>query len=95
MAEIKVVNRRRSTSVNCPTLKTMRGASTGDKFAALESQGNVILCRKPTNLFLIHPAIFHLANGAPTVRSRELAIYIIDATVKRMRRKKLQRSFHT
>lgn len=77
-AQIKVVNGRRSTTVNCPTLETMRGATTGDEFAALAAQGNVILCQKP-NLLLIHPVIFHLANGAPTVRSRELAIDIIDA----------------
>ncbi|KAI2504386.1 hypothetical protein MHU86_10065 [Fragilaria crotonensis] len=77
-AQIKVTNGRRTTTVNCPTLESMTGATTGDEFASLVSQGNVILRQKP-NLFLIHPAIFHLAKGAPTVRSRELAIKIIDA----------------
>ncbi|KAI2493892.1 hypothetical protein MHU86_20651 [Fragilaria crotonensis] len=76
--QIKVINGRRTTTVNCPTLESVTGATTGDEFASLVSQGNVILCHKP-NLFVIHPAIFQLAKGAPTVRSRELAIKIIDA----------------
>jgi hypothetical protein len=59
----------RSTTVNCPSLATMRGASTVDEFEALAAQGNVIPRQKP-NFFLIHPVIFHLARGAPTVRSQ-------------------------
>ena len=69
--------------MNCPTL-IMRQATAGDKFAALASQEKVILCINP-NLFLIHPAIFNLEDGAPRlVRSREMAIDIIDAAMKRM-----------
>jgi hypothetical protein len=65
--------------VNCPTL-IMRQATAGNKFAALASQEKV-----NPNLFLIHPAIFNLEDEAPRlVRSREMAIDIIDAAMKRM-----------
>ena len=62
----------------------MRQATAGNRFTALASQEKVILRMNP-NLFLIHPAMFDLEDGAPRlVRSREMAIDIIDAAMKRM-----------
>jgi hypothetical protein len=55
----------------------MKGATTADEFAALEAEGNTILLQKPNHV-VIHPAVFLMAKGAPTVHSRELAITILD-----------------
>ena len=48
-----------------------------DEFVYLEAQGNMILRQKP-NPIMIHPAVFFIADGAATVRSKELAIAIIE-----------------
>ena len=70
--------RRNNSTINCPLLETMRNATTADDFAALEPQGNVILRKKPNHI-LIPPVIFLQIDGASDVRSKDLAIIILDA----------------
>ena len=67
----------------------MRGASTGDEFTALAAHGNVIPGKKP-NFFLIHPAIFHLATGAPTVQSQDWAIDPLSRSQKWQRTRRIE-----
>jgi hypothetical protein len=75
--QIQINTGRRPSTTNCPTLASMRGATTADEFAALEPDGNTILLQKPNHV-VIHPVIFLLAKGAPTVHSRQLALTILD-----------------
>ena len=76
--QVKVVHGRRVTITNCPTLASMVGAESADAFVALEAAGNVILRQKPNHV-MIHPAVFFLANGAATIRSKDLAFSIIES----------------
>ena len=76
-AQIKGGNGRNGT-INCPTLASMREATTADGFAALVTQGNDILRQKPNHI-VVPPTIFLLANGENDVRSKDLAIGILDA----------------
>ena len=69
--------RRNNSTINCPLLTTMRNAMTADEFAALEPQGNVILRKKPNHL-LIPPVLFLQMDGASDIRSKDLAITIIN-----------------
>ena len=69
--------RRNNSTINCPLLTTMRNAMTADEFAALEPQGNVILRKKPNHM-LIPPVIFLQLDGASEVRSKDLAITILN-----------------
>jgi hypothetical protein len=75
--QAKVTNGRRITIMNCPSLERMLEAVTADEFVNLEAQGNTILRQKPNHV-MIHPAVFFIADGAATVRSKELAITIIE-----------------
>ena len=75
--QAKVTNGRRITIMNCPSLVRMLEAVTADEFANLEAQGNTILRQKPNHV-MVHPAVFFIADGAASVRSKELAIAIID-----------------
>lgn len=77
-AQIKVVNGQRTRTTNCPTLEEMRGATTAEGFASLAAHGNGILCQHPNHV-LIHPALFLMVEGAPTVRARDMAMTIIEA----------------
>ena len=70
--------RRNNTTINCPSLAAMTSTTTADEFAALESQGNIILRKKPNHI-LIPPSIFLLIDGSSDVRSKDLAIEIINA----------------
>ena len=76
--QVKVVNGRRVTTTNCPTLASMVGAESADAFVALDPAGNTILHQKPNHV-MIHPAVFFLANGSANVRSKELAFAIIES----------------
>ena len=76
--QVKVVHGRRITIANCPTLASMVGAESAEAFAALESAGNVILRQKPNHV-MIQPAVFFLANGAATIRSKDLAFSITES----------------
>ena len=69
--------RRNNSTLNCPLLATMRDVTTADEFAALEPQGNVILRKKPNHI-LIPPVLFLQIDGASDIRSKELAITILD-----------------
>ena len=63
--------------MNCPSLAAMLAAGTADEFVNLEAQGNTIL-RQKLNHIMLHPVVFFIANGEATVRSKELAIAVIE-----------------
>ena len=75
--QAKVTQGRRTTIMNCPSLAAMLAAGTADEFVNLEAQGNTILRQKPNHIML-HPVVFFIANGEATVRSKELAIAVIE-----------------
>ena len=56
----------------------MLDVASSDAFVDLEAQGNTILRQKPNHIIMIHPAVFFIADGAVTVRSKELAIAIVE-----------------
>ena len=68
---------RRTALINCPTLDSMRAVTTADEFAALESNGNVILRKKPNHI-LVPPTIFLMAHGESDIESKALAISILN-----------------
>ena len=55
----------------------MLDVESADAFVDLAAQGNTIFRQKPNHI-MIHPAVFFIADGAATVRSKELAIAIVD-----------------
>ena len=75
--EIKVVNGRRVTTTNCPTLEAMLGARTADEFKDLPAQGNGVLRQRPNHL-LINGDVFLMVEGAPSFSAKELAINVIE-----------------
>jgi hypothetical protein len=77
--EIRSVVARRATTqqTNCPTLASMLATTTEDEFADLPAAGNGILRGHPNHI-MINGDIFLMANGAPNLRAKSLALKIID-----------------
>ena len=75
--EIKVIQGRRVTITNCPTLGSMLEATSATQFASLPAQGNGILRQRPNHL-MINGDVFLMADGAPTISAGSLALAIID-----------------